>query len=139
MEPKYKRILLKISGEALAGEGRFGISEEMTGRVARQVKEVHDLGVEVAIVVGGGNFWRGRSSNDIDRATADYMGMLATVMNALALQSALLAAGVKAKVQTAIEMREIAEPYARRKAISPWLSSAPEPVIRFSLRIPRRL
>ncbi len=118
MEPKYKRILLKISGEALAGEGRFGISEEMTGRVARQVKEVHDLGVEVAIVVGGGNFWRGRSSNDIDRATADYMGMLATVMNALALQSALLAAGVKAKVQTAIEMREIAEPYARRKAIS---------------------
>ena len=118
MEPKYKRILLKISGEALAGEGRFGISEEMTGRVARQVKEVHDLGVEVAIVVGGGNFWRGRSSNDIDRATADYMGMLATVMNALALQSALLAVGVKAKVQTAIEMREIAEPYARRKAIS---------------------
>ena len=75
MEPKYKRILLKISGEALAGEDRFGISEEMTGRVARQIKQVHDLGVEVAIVVGGGNFWRGRSSNDIDRATADYMGM----------------------------------------------------------------
>ena len=118
MEPKYKRVLLKISGEALAGEGKFGINEEMTKTVARQVKEIHDLGVEVAIVVGGGNFWRGRTSKDMDRATADYMGMLATVMNSLALQDALLAVGIKAKVQTAIEMREIAEPYARRKAIS---------------------
>ena len=118
MEPKYKRVLLKISGEALAGEQKFGVNEEMTRKTARQVKEIHDLGVEVAIVVGGGNFWRGRTSKDMDRATADYMGMLATAMNALALQDALLAAGVKARVQTAIEMREIAEPYARRKAIS---------------------
>ena len=118
MEPKYKRVLLKVSGEALAGEQRFGISDEMTNHVADQIKEVHDLGVEIAIVVGGGNFWRGRSSENMDRATADYMGMLATVMNALALQSALLNKGVKARVQTAIEMREIAEPYARMKAIS---------------------
>lgn len=118
MEPKYKRVLLKISGEALAGEQKFGINEEMTRKVAREVKAVHDLGVEVAIVVGGGNFWRGRTSKDMDRATADYMGMLATVMNSLALQDALLAEGVKARVQTSIEMREVAEPYARRKAIA---------------------
>ena len=118
MEPKYKRVLLKVSGEALAGGQKFGINEAMVRRVARQVKDIHDLGVEVAIVVGGGNFWRGRTSGDMDRATADYMGMLATVMNSLALQDGLLAVGVKARVQTAIEMREIAEPYARRKAIS---------------------
>jgi len=118
MEPKYKRVLLKVSGEALAGDQRFGICDEVTDAVAKQIKEVSDLGVEVAIVVGGGNFWRGRSSDNMDRATADYMGMLATVMNALALQSALLSIGVKARVQTAIEMREIAEPYARMKAIS---------------------
>lgn len=118
MEPKYKRILLKVSGEALAGDQKFGICDEVTDIVAKQIKEVSDLGVEIAIVVGGGNFWRGRSSENMDRATADYMGMLATVMNALALQSALLSIGVKARVQTAIEMREIAEPYARMKAIS---------------------
>ena len=116
MEPKYKRVLLKVSGEALAGEQKFGIDDAMTDKVARQIKEVVDLGVEVAIVVGGGNFWRGRSSENMDRATADYMGMLATCINALALQSALLSVGVKARVQTAIEMREIAEPYARMKA-----------------------
>ena len=118
MKPIYRRVLLKISGEALAGSGRFGINEEMTRKVASEVKQIHDLGVEVAIVVGGGNFWRGRTSKDMDRATADYMGMLATVMNSLALQDAFLALGVPAKVQTAIEMREIAEPYARRKALS---------------------
>ena len=118
MEPKYKRVLLKVSGEALAGEKKFGIDDTMTDNVAKQIKAVCDLGVEMAIVVGGGNFWRGRSSERMDRATADYMGMLATVMNALALQSALLSYGVKARVQTAIEMREIAEPYARMKAIS---------------------
>ncbi|MBQ4650016.1 MAG: UMP kinase [Firmicutes bacterium] len=118
MKPIYKRVLLKISGEALAGEQRFGINEDMTRKVAQEIKQIHDLGVEVAIVVGGGNFWRGRSSQDMDRATADYIGMLATVMNSLALQEALLAAGVKAKVQTAIEMREVAEPYARRKALN---------------------
>lgn len=118
MKPVYKRVLLKISGEALAGEQRFGINEDMTRKVAAEVKQIHDLGIEVAIVVGGGNFWRGRTSKDMDRATADYMGMLATVMNSLALQDAFLALGVPAKVQTAIEMREIAEPYARRKALS---------------------
>ena len=118
MKPIYKRVLLKISGEALAGEQRFGINEDMTRKVAQEIKQIHDLGVEVAVVVGGGNFWRGRSSQDMDRATADYIGMLATVMNSLALQEALLAAGVSAKVQTAIEMREVAEPYARRKALN---------------------
>lgn len=118
MKPIYKRVLLKISGEALAGEQRFGINEAMTMKVAEEVKQIHDLGVEIAIVVGGGNFWRGRTSKDMDRATADYMGMLATVMNSLALQDAFLALGVPTKVQTAIEMREIAEPYARRKALS---------------------
>ena len=118
MEPIYKRVLLKISGEALAGDQKFGISDETTNTVAKQIKELCDLGVETAIVVGGGNVWRGRSSENMDRATADYMGMLATVMNALALESALNIHGVKARVQTAIEMREIAEPYARMKAIS---------------------
>lgn len=86
MKPKYNRVLLKISGEALAGEQHFGINEAMTQKVAKEVKQIHDLGVQVAIVVGGGNFWRGRTSKDMDRATADYMGMLATVMNSLALQ-----------------------------------------------------
>ena len=118
MEPIYKRVLLKISGEALAGSDHFGISEEMTRKVAKEVKQIHELGVEIAIVVGGGNFWRGRTSKDMDRATADYMGMLATVMNSLALQDAFLALGVPAKVQTAIEMKEVAEPYARRRALS---------------------
>ena len=118
MKPIYDRVLLKISGEALAGQQRFGINEAMTRKVAQEVKQIHDLGVQVAIVVGGGNFWRVRTSKDMDRATADYMGMLATVMNSLALQDAFLALGVPTKVQTAIEMREIAEPYARRKALS---------------------
>ena len=118
MKPIYDRVLLKISGEALVGQQRFVINEAMTRKVAQEVKQIHDLGVQVAIVVGGGNFWRGRTSKDMDRATADYMGMLATVMNSLALQDAFLALGVPTKVQTAIEMREIAEPYARRKALS---------------------
>jgi len=117
-KPVYKRVLLKISGEALAGSDKFGINEEMTRKVAKEIKQIQDLGVEVAIVVGGGNFWRGRTSKDMDRATADYMGMLATVMNSLALQDAFLALGASAKVQTAIEMKEIAEPYARRRALS---------------------
>ena len=106
MKPVYKRVLLKISGEALAGSDKFGINEVMTRKVAREIKQIHDLGVEVAIVVGGGNFWRGRTSKDMDRATADYMGMLATVMNSLAVQESLLAIGVPAKVQTSIELRE---------------------------------
>mgnify|MGYP002596460083 CR=1 FL=1 len=108
MKPIYNRVLLKISGEALAGEQHFGINEAMTQKVAKEVKQIHDLGVQVAIVVGGGNFWRGRTSKDMDRATADYMGMLATVMNSLALQDAFLALGVPTRVQTSIEMREIA-------------------------------
>ena len=84
MKPKYKRVILKISGEALAGESKFGLDEEMLSQVAKQIKEIHELGVQVAIVVGGGNFWRGRTSKSMDRATADYMGMLATVINAMA-------------------------------------------------------
>ena len=115
---KYKRVMLKISGEALAGDKKFGINEEMLKKVALQVKEVTELGVEVAVVVGGGNFWRGRTSKDMDRATADYIGMLATCMNALSLQDAIEAVGVPTRVQTAIEMREVAEPYVRRKAMS---------------------
>ena len=118
MEAKYKRVLLKISGEALAGEDHFGINEEMLKKVALQVKEISEMGVQVAVVVGGGNFWRGRTSKSMDRATADYMGMLATVMNAMALQDAFEAEGLPTRVQTAIEMREVAEPYVRRKAIS---------------------
>ena len=118
MEAKYKRVLLKISGEALAGDKKVGINEEMLKKVAMQVKEVTELGVEGAVVVGGGNFWRGRTSKDMDRATADYIGMLATCMNAMALQDAIEAAGIPTRVQTAIEMREVAEPYVRRKAMS---------------------
>ena len=118
MKPKYERIILKISGEALAGENKFGLDEEMLGQVARQVKEIHDIGVQVAIVVGGGNFWRGRTSKSMDRATADYMGMLATVINAMALQDSFEAIGIPTRVQTAIEMKEVAEPYIRRRAIS---------------------
>lgn len=118
MGAKYKRVLLKISGEALAGEDKFGLNEAMLKKVALQVKEVHDMGVQVAVVVGGGNFWRGRSSKSMDRATADYIGMLATVMNAMALQDACEAEGLPTRVQTAIEMREVAEPYVRRKAMS---------------------
>ena len=118
MEAKYKRVLLKISGEALAGDVHFGINEDMVKKVALQVKEIRDLGVEVAVVVGGGNFWRGRTSKSMDRATADYIGMLATVMNSMALQDAFEAVGMPTRVQTAIEMREVAEPYIRRKAIS---------------------
>ena len=118
MEAKYKRVILKISGEALAGAGRFGLDDEMLGIVAGEIGELTALGVQTSVVVGGGNFWRGRTSEHMDRATADYMGMLATVINALALQSALENAGIKTRVQTAIEMREIAEPYIRRKAIA---------------------
>lgn len=118
MEAKYKRVLLKVSGEALAGETKFGLNEDMLKKVALQIKEIQDMGVQVAVVVGGGNFWRGRSSKNMDRATADYIGMMATVMNAMALQAACEAEGLQTRVQTAIEMREVAEPYIRRKALS---------------------
>jgi len=114
---KYKRVLLKLSGEALAGERKNGIDADTVGRICDQVKNLFDLGVEVGIVVGGGNFWRGKYGHQMERTTSDYMGMLATTMNSLALQDALEARGVKTRVQTAIEMRQIAEPYIRRKAV----------------------
>ena len=117
MEPKYKRVLLKISGEALAGEKKVGLDDDMLNQVASQVKGLREIGVEVAVVVGGGNFWRGRTSKAMDRATADYMGMLATVINSLAMQSAFENMGIPTRVQTAIEMREVAEPYIRRRAM----------------------
>lgn len=115
-ESKYKRVLLKLSGEALAGEGKTGIDVETVGKICDKIKEVVEMGVQVGIVVGGGNFWRGRNGHQMERATADYMGMLATAMNGLALQDALEARGVHSRVQTAIEMREIAEPFIVRKA-----------------------
>lgn len=115
-EPIYRRVLLKISGEALAGENKFGFSDEMLLTVARQIKEIHDLGVEVAIVIGGGNFWRGRSSGTMDRAAADYIGMLATIMNSLALQNTLESMDVQTRVMTSIYMKEVAEPYTVRNA-----------------------
>lgn len=113
----YKRILLKLSGEALAGENKTGIDADTLGKICDQIKEIKELGVEILIVVGGGNFWRGRYSEEIERTTSDYMGMLATSINALAVQSALEARGMDTRVQTAIEMREIAEPYIKRKAM----------------------
>lgn len=118
-QPKYQRVVLKISGESLAGEGDYGIEHKTLHSIARQLREVNELGVEVAIVVGGGNIWRGiaGSNKGMDRATADYMGMLATVINSLALQDALEQADVPSRVQTAIEMRQVAEPYIRRRAI----------------------
>ncbi|MEI8215681.1 MAG: UMP kinase [Eubacteriales bacterium] len=118
MEPKYKRIILKISGEALAGAKKFGLDEEMLNNIAMQIKNIVDLGVQVGVVVGGGNFWRGRTSSSMDRATADYMGMLATVINALALQDAFENINIPTRVQSAIEMKEVAEPYIRRKAMA---------------------
>ncbi|KLU64757.1 uridylate kinase [Desulfosporosinus acididurans] len=118
-KPQYGRVILKISGEALAGNQGFGLEHNMLTTVARQVAEIRALGVEVCVVVGGGNLWRGiaGSAQGMDRATADYMGMLATVMNALALQDALEKAGSDTRVLSAIEMRQVAEPYIRRRAI----------------------
>jgi len=116
-KPLYKRILLKLSGEALAGPKGFGLDPDTIQPIALQIKEIIEMGVQVAIVVGGGNFWRGRSGENMDRTTADYMGMMATVINGLALQDALENVGVITRVQTAIEMRQIAEPYIRRRAV----------------------
>lgn len=117
-EAKYQRVLLKLSGEALGGD-HYGINPEVVGVIADEVTKVMELGVQVAIVVGGGNIWRGAtgSAKGMDRTTADYMGMLATVINALALQDALEERGMPTRVQTAIEMRQIAEPYIRRRAV----------------------
>ncbi len=116
---KYRRILLKISGEALAGEQESGISSEVVRFIAEEVREIHQLGVQVGMVIGGGNIFRGveASAQGMDRSSADYMGMLATVMNGLALQDALEKVGVDTRVQTAIEMREVAEPFIRRRAL----------------------
>ncbi|MBG9983752.1 UMP kinase [Aerococcaceae bacterium DSM 111022] len=116
---KYKRVVLKLSGEAMAGDKGFGINPETIKEMVAEIKEVHALGVEVAIVVGGGNIWRGTIGEEMgmERAQADYMGMLATVMNALALQDVLESNEVASRVQTAVDMRQIAEPYIRRKAI----------------------
>ena len=113
----YKRVLLKLSGEALAGDKKTGVYADVLGSICDQIKNLVDLGVQVPIVVGGGNFWRGRYGHQMERTTSDYMGMLATAMNGLALQDALEARGLNTRVQTAIEMRQIAEPYIKRKAV----------------------
>ena len=117
MEPKYKRIVIKISGEAMAGKAGFGIDGDMVAYVVEQIRKVVELGVQVGVVVGGGNFWRGREGGNMDRTTADHMGMLATVINALALQDALEQRGVQTRVQTALTITRVAEPYILRKAI----------------------
>ncbi|MBW1605479.1 UMP kinase [Lactobacillus sp. Sy-1] len=116
---KYKRIILKLSGEALAGEQGFGINLPVMRSMAKEIKQIYDLGIQIAIVVGGGNMWRGEAGSKMgmERAQADYIGMLATIMNGLSLQDNLEAVGVPTRVQTAIEMRQIAEPYIRRKAV----------------------
>jgi len=113
----YKRVMLKISGEAMAGKAGFGLDNEVISRVAKTIKQCVAEGFEMALVVGGGNFWRGRTGKDMDRTRADHMGMLATVINALALQDALENADVQTRVQTGIEMRQIAEPYIRGRAV----------------------
>ena len=113
----YKRVMLKISGEALSGANGYGCDFDVVGRIAREVKTLVDMDVEVGLVVGGGNIWRGRSGEGMDRTTADHMGMLATCITALALQDALEGIGVHTRVQTAIEMKEIAEPFIRRRAV----------------------
>ncbi|MBQ2392242.1 MAG: UMP kinase [Clostridia bacterium] len=117
MVPKYKRILLKLSGEALAGKNGFGLDFDTVLKVSESIKKVTDMGVQVGIVVGGGNFWRGRSSGKMDRTRADHMGMLATVINSLAIADGLEQVGVPVRVQTAIEMDKIAEPYIRARAV----------------------
>ena len=117
MELAYKRVLLKISGEALSGDKKTGIDAEILGNICDRIKTIVEMGVQVSIVVGGGNFWRGRYGHQMERTTSDYMGMLATTINGLALQDALESRGIYTRLQTAIEMRQIAEPYIKRKAI----------------------
>ena len=117
METKYKRVLIKISGEALAGPNGFGLDEDTISAISKSIKKVYDLGVEIGIVVGGGNIFRGRSGENMDRTRADHMGMLATAINALALCSAFENMDIQTRVQTSIEMRQIAEPYIRSRAV----------------------
>ena len=117
MKPKYKRILLKLSGEALAGNKKFGLDYSVINSICKEIKNLHDLGAEISIVVGGGNFWRGRSSGAMDRTRADHIGMLATTMNALAVADILEEYGADVRVQTAISMQAVAEPYIRNRAM----------------------
>lgn len=117
MQTKYKRVLLKLSGEALAGEKKFGLDYDVITEICKSIKDAAELGAEIAIVVGGGNFWRGRSSGSMDRTRADHIGMLGTTMNALAVADVLESLGVVVRVQTAIAMQAVAEPYIRNRAI----------------------
>lgn len=117
MAVKYKRVLLKLSGEALAGGKGFGLDVETIQKICSGIKKAHDMGVEIAIVVGGGNFWRGRASGEMERTRADQIGMLATVMNALAVADALEKQGIEVRVQTALNMQQVAEPYIRNRAM----------------------
>ena len=117
MEPKYKRVLLKLSGESLAGAAGHGIDFDTVQRICRPIREIVEMGVQVGIVVGGGNFWRGRSSGKMDRTRADHMGMLATVINALGVADGLEQLGMEVRVQTAIAMQQVAEPYIRNRAV----------------------
>ena len=117
MTPKYKRILLKLSGEALAGSQRFGLNEDVVSMVVDQLVKVHEMGVQIGLVIGGGNFWRGRQGTNMDRTTADHMGMLATVMNSLAMMDAIEQRGIPTRVQTALIMTSVAEPYILRKTL----------------------
>ena len=117
MNPKYKRILIKLSGEALAGESGNGLDENVISEVVEQIASIHNMGVEIGLVIGGGNFWRGRQGKKMDRTTADHMGMLATVMNSLAMMDALEQRGIPTRVQTALIMTSVAEPYVLRKTL----------------------
>jgi len=117
VKPKYKRVLIKLSGEALAGPQGHGLDENVISRVVEQISKVHEMGVQIALVIGGGNFWRGRQGKKMDRTTADHMGMLATVMNSLAMMDALEQCGIPTRVQTALIMTSVAEPYILRKAL----------------------
>lgn len=119
MELKYKRILLKLSGEALAGDKKFGLDFDVINPICKAIRECVDLGAQIGVVVGGGNFWRGRSSGAMDRTRADHIGMLGTAMNALAVADALEEQGVNVRVQTAIAMQQVAEPYIRNRAVRP--------------------
>ena len=115
--PKYKRVLIKLSGEALAGKAGYGLDENVISRIVEEIKKIHEMGVEIALVIGAGNFWRGRQGQQMDRSTADHMGMIATVMNSLAMMEALERYGMPTRVQSAIAMNAVAEPYVLRRTI----------------------
>ena len=117
LTPKYKRVLIKLSGEALAGKAGHGLDEDVIARVVKEIKKIHDMGVEIALVIGAGNFWRGRQGKQMDRSTADHMGMIATVMNSLAMMEALERYGMPTRVQSAVTMTSVAEPYILRRAL----------------------